>query len=478
MAFKILSHASMLVNHHSDQLLIDPWFIGSCYWRSWWNYPPVDTALVKNLNPTAIYITHVHWDHWHGATLKRFLDSDIQIITHDEPNKRSSRDLREFGFKNIKILKHGESFNIGEIKITPYQFGLFLNDSALVIETPEVKILNANDCKIAGASLEQIKNKHGVFDFAFRSHSSANDRVCYSINGSDNVFDNPSHYTSAFKLFMDNVKPKYAIPFASNHCHLHKDVFHMNELINDPYILKNDLDDLGGLLNSEVKIMLTGDSWSSKDGFKIDETKEKYFKEKDLFLFKYQNEVSFVLSKYYDKESKTRINKRTINKFTNQLQSIPKFFKRKLKDWSFVINIIGGNKEVYILVKPYESVIENVTKEIYVSSSVKIIIPADVFNSAVNQNMFHHSGISKRNKYIFNNEEGFNKWLIMNDLLEKLELEVFPLKLSYIKNMIYNYFRRWREILVYIQAFILLKKGYKIYDVEEKILSKNITKFK
>ena len=66
MAFKILSHASMLVNHHSDQLLIDPWFIGSCYWRSWWNYPPVETDLVKNLNPTAIYITHVHWDHWHG----------------------------------------------------------------------------------------------------------------------------------------------------------------------------------------------------------------------------------------------------------------------------------------------------------------------------------------------------------------------------------------------------------------------------
>ena len=80
------------------------------------------------------------------------------------------------------------------------------------------------------------------------------------------------------------------------------------------------------------------------------------------------------------------------------------------------------------------------------------------FNSAVNQNMFHHSGISKRNKYIFNNEEGFNKWLIMNDLLEKLELEVFPLKLSYIKNMIYNYFRRWRENTCIYSGFYSIEK--------------------
>tara|TARA_B110000879_G_C10834677_1_gene379253 strand:+ start:184 stop:372 length:189 start_codon:yes stop_codon:yes gene_type:complete len=62
----------------------------------------------------------------------------------------------------------------------------------------------------------------------------------------------------------------------------------------------------------------------------------------------------------------------------------------------------------------------------------------------------------------------------MNSLLEKLELGVFPLKSSYIKNLVFNYSRRWREVIVYFQAFILKKKGLKIYDIEEKILSKNI----
>ena len=263
--------------------------------------------------------------------LKKYLDSDVEIITHDEPNKRSFRDLHAFGFKNIKVLKHGESYEVGTIKITPYQFGLFLNDSALVIETPDYKILNANDCKIAGVSLEQIKNKHGKFDFALRSHSSANDRVCYTIEGSDMIFDNPSHYTASFKLFMDNVKPKYAIPFASNHCHLHKDVFDTNEIINDPFNLKNEINEMGGLKESEIKIMLSGDSWSISNGFDIDEKNEEYFTNKEKFLKEYQIEVKDTLNKYYKIESKLKLNQRTIKLFKKQLKSIPKFAKENLR---------------------------------------------------------------------------------------------------------------------------------------------------
>ena len=151
-----LSHASALLNQSESTLLMDPWLIGSCYWRSWWNYPPVDRESVESLKVDAIYITHVHWDHWHGPSLKKLFPKDTLIITHDEPNKRSVNDLKDIGFKNIKLLKHGETFELGDIKITPYQFGLFLNDSALVVETPEMKLLNANDCKIAGQHYDQL----------------------------------------------------------------------------------------------------------------------------------------------------------------------------------------------------------------------------------------------------------------------------------------------------------------------------------
>ena len=156
--FKIHSHACLQLKTEDANLLVDPWLVGSCYWRSWWNYPPLKPVNFDSLNPDVIYITHVHWDHWHGPTLKKFLSKNVIIVTHEEPNDRSYNDLKKFGFKDIRVLMHAESFEFGDIKITPYQFGLFLNDSALVIESPEVKILNANDCKIAGQSLQQIKN--------------------------------------------------------------------------------------------------------------------------------------------------------------------------------------------------------------------------------------------------------------------------------------------------------------------------------
>ena len=467
---KFHSHACIEVTTDKSSLLVDPWLVGSCYWRSWWNYPPLEDIDFDKLNPRVIYITHVHWDHWHGPTLKKFLTKNVLIVTHDEPNKRSRRDLENFGFTNIKVLKHNETFEFGDIKITSYQFGLFLNDSAIVIETKKIKILNANDCKIAGQSLSQIKKNHGNFDFALRSHSSANDRICYQIKGSNKTFDDPGHYSRSFKLFMDNVKPKYAVPFASNHCHLHKDVFSFNNVINDPYNLEKDIILDGGLKDSELKIMLSGDSFDTVNGFKVNSNNKKYFEFKEDYLIEYAEKNKIILDNYYKKEARQRLNKRTIKKFEIQLNSIPLFFKRKLKNWKFIILLNKGEKFEYLEVSPYTSSVKLVSEHDIPNYNTKIYIPLIIFNDAVNSNMFHHAGISKRNKYVFNNELELTKWGILNKNLERVELEVFPLSFSYVFNFFKSYFRRWREIIVYFRTLFYLRKGMEIYDVEEKIL--------
>lgn len=454
-------------------LLVDPWLIGSCYWRSWWNYPPVKKMDDEVLNPDVIYITHVHWDHWHGATLKKYLNKDVLVVTHKEPNKRSYQDLKDFGFKNIKVLKHGETFRFKDMKLTPYQFGLFLNDSALVIETADCKILNANDCKIAGASLEQIKRKHGKFDFALRSHSTANDRVCYQIKDSEKVFDDVMHYSRSFKLFMDNVKPKYAIPFASNHCHLHREAMQYNQFVNDPYLLQENLNDMGGLDSSQLKIMLSGDSWSPNKGFQFIEKNKEYFTNKEKHIKAYAELNSTSLEKYYLLENKQRLANRTLNQFEDQLQHIPKFLKRKLKNWRFLLEVGNEKKTHFIEVDPYMGKTRKVQAEDSVHYSARIIIPLIVFNDAVNKNMFHHSGISKRNRYVFENQEELKKWEILNGNLDRVELQVFPLRISYLTRFFLSYVRRWREILVYFKALMYLKRGMKMYDVEEKILSEH-----
>ena len=87
-------------------------------------------------------------------------------------------------------------------------------------------------------------------------------------------------------------------------------------------------------------------------------------------------------------------------------------------------------------------------------------------------NMFHHSSISKRNQYIFKTEQQLLQYEKFQDLLEYVELEVFPIRLKYVRNLLKAYVRRWREVIVYVQAFLLKRKGMPIYDVEEEILKR------
>ena len=468
--FKVLSHASALVSHNGSSIIMDPWLIGSCYWRSWWNYPPVPRSRVNDLEVDAIYITHVHWDHWHGPSLKRLFSKDTLIITHAEPCDRSVNDLRAIGFKNIRLLKHGEPMTIGSITITPYQFGLFLNDSALVIETPDMTMLNANDCKIAGTSLRQIIRKHGPFDFAMRSHSTANDRVCYSVKDKDFSLDDSEHYSRSFALFMNAVKPKYAIPFASNHCHLHKDVFSSNHLINDPYKLQEYLLDKDLCRDYQLKIMLSGDSWSSANGFSIDEENRRFFTNKTKEIALYRDSVSKKLDSYYKLEGRVKPNSKVIELFENQIKAIPKMLRKKFGEFTYKLILHNDSGQYTYLVSPKNATVTQCEGDLHVGSEVWI--PSKVFVDAVVLNMFAHSSISKRNKYIFDTKHNLLRYQRFQGLLGKVELGVFPMKWSYFLRLFVAYMRRWREVIVYFQAFALKMKGVPIYDIEEEILSR------
>ncbi len=465
---KFLSHACIYIKTKNASILVDPWLIGSCYWRSWWNYPPVKLDDINNLQVDAIYITHVHWDHWHGPTLKKLFSKDTLIITHDEPNKRSIRDLQKIGFKNIKLLNHGESYKVSDITLTPYQFGLFLNDSALVIETSNMRLLNANDCKIAGASLKYILNNHGKFDFALRSHSSANDRVCYTLEDEIYNSDDADHYSRAFSLFMEAVKPKYAVPFASNHCHLHKDVYGLNHIINDPTKLESYINTHYRLVGTEFKIMLSGDSWSSVQGFNINQNNRVFFEFKDEYILKYKESVDDKLQAYYRLENKANLNLRIIKKFEEQINTIPLFLRSRFREFEYKLVLFNDIKEFYFIVNPYLGKVIECDNSINNGSEIRM--PIKIFIDAVALNMFHHSSISKRNKYVFKTKELLLKYEQFQDLLELVELEVFPLRFKYILNLVLAYRLRWREVLVYFKAYFLKMKGMPIYNIEEEIL--------
>jgi UDP-MurNAc hydroxylase len=274
-----------------------------------------------------VLISHIHWDHWHGISLKKYFKG-CKFLIPDQPKTRSYDDLVRLRLGQVELIKHGKTLHLGDnVKVTVYEFGLLQHDSAIVIETPETKILNANDAKIAGMPLKHVVKKHGPFNFALRSHSTANFRACINIeNDVAQTVDDNEHYSRSFKLFMDAVRPQYAIPFASNHCHLHKDTYHFNTLITNPVKLRDWITQNGGLSSSELCIMLPGSSWHSATGFTLQDLEP--FHQLEQKLLAYQKKTLPILTEYYDYESKQALNQKIIEKHEKHLECLPWFLRK------------------------------------------------------------------------------------------------------------------------------------------------------
>ncbi|TAL64205.1 MAG: MBL fold metallo-hydrolase, partial [Legionella sp.] len=235
MKFQVLSHAGLYVEHNGVSILMDPWLIGSCYWRSWWNFPEPSRELVDSIKPDFIYITHLHWDHFHGPSLRLF-DKSTPFIVPKIPTHRMVKDLNGLGFKNIIEIPHGSKLTLGvDFDLYSYQFG-FSSDSAVVLESSEFNLLNANDTKFFGAPLKQIKKRHKNFDFVLRSYSSAS-ALPYCVEGYQTQFPalrTREDYIAEFTAFALYMEARYAIPFASNHCFLHKETIEFNDTSVSP----------------------------------------------------------------------------------------------------------------------------------------------------------------------------------------------------------------------------------------------------
>ena len=270
MKFTIISHACMYIEYLDVRLIVDPWFAGSCYWRSWWNYPEPSNDLIRSLCPTHVYISHLHWDHFHGPSLRALYKSDPVILLPKSPTSRMINDIKsDFRFSCVRELDHGREYSLGtDFRITSYQFNPAFIDSALALKAGGVSLLNANDAKTFGWSLGAIKRRYQEFDFVFRSHSSAGPHpYCFP---DEDLFSSarlPSDYSDDFISFSEALNTKYVVPFASSHVYLHKDTLKYNRYYNSPLMLKQRYDQCSP--RAELVLMPSGSSWSSQDGFSI-----------------------------------------------------------------------------------------------------------------------------------------------------------------------------------------------------------------
>jgi len=273
MQFTILSHAGLLVEHAGARIVCDPWLLGSCYWRSWWNFPEPEPDLVASVRADFVYLTHLHWDHFHGPSLQRLFDPTTRILVPKVPTRRMVEDLNYLGFRNVTEVAHGASIELGpDFHLRSYQFGLCV-DSAVVISSSACTLFNCNDAKFFGLPLRQIMRDHPKIDFIFRSHSSAGP-IPFCVDEYQRLLPDALAQSDSGDQFVRcalHVGARYAVPFASNHCFLHRETLAYNSTATTPEDVRRHHQQVAAAHGhrSECVVMPPGSRWSEERGFEI-----------------------------------------------------------------------------------------------------------------------------------------------------------------------------------------------------------------
>lgn len=469
MKFQIISHAGLSITGSGAQLLCDPWVIGSTYWRSWWNYPPVSSDLVASLKPDFIYLTHIHWDHFQGISLRKFSKS-TPIVIPKAPYMRMSKDLRDMGFNNLVELRHGERMELRSgFMLTCYHCGVF-QDSAIVVECDGTTLFNCNDAKFMGAPLRQILARHGRIDFVLRSHSSANSRLCFEIiDDSAQQVDDQGRYIRDFVAFAKATGARYAIPFASNHCYLHKEVFQFNSRVTTPQMVKqycerNEVD------APIVQIMLSGDSWSSDRGFEIAEN--DYFDRREERLKEYRAAQANKLESFYALEARAKIELKQVLAYIRTLSKAMPFLVRLLfRRHVFTYIATAGDARYIFEVDLWRGRVKQLEDYTDERNPIQIHTSAHVLQQCMEMHLFSHLAISKRVKYrvTLSNKRHIQR---MNWVFNLYEYEMLPIRNLASGRCIEALCYRWREVVLYLRIGIELLTTRK-FDMSRYLPSKH-----
>jgi len=444
--FTILSHAGLCVDHNGVRIVSDPWLIGSCYWRSWWNFPEPPAELVSDLKPEYIYLTHLHWDHFHGASLKKLFAPTTPILVPKVHTTRMLDDLRWLGFHNITEVPHGTAVKLGEdFTLYSYQFNFLSVDSAMLLTGGGRTILNSNDCKLFGWPLRQITHAFPKIDFVLRSHSSAR-AIPYCIEGYKEKFPDmrtQQNYIEEFSRFALHIGARYAIPFASNHCFLHRETVAFNDTAVVP-------DDVQGYykrlaerahIDSECVVMAPGSSWSDRDGFRL---MPFDYSKREEHIQAMQAAHTAALTCQYEKEDATLADFDAFRGyFLGLVHSVP-WLARKWLKLSIVFRIVDARGEHNWLVDFTHARVEETADA---GHYPLIEVAALVLNDCTNIRMFSVWTASKRLRIHLPTREHLKALGVFFLLLDLYELEVLPLRKNFSWRAITVRLRRWREIV-------------------------------
>lgn len=210
-------------------ILHDPWFTEGVYDGSWFQYPRVSNPLQSIGDVDAIYISHIHPDHYDSTFIKEYFQSfgtKIVFIADHAPNYLAFK-MQADGIEPT-VLRDKQTIGRTSIQILPHKTGSVSDvDSAIIIKyQPQFGaphcVVNVNDIIFDDEMLHKVKSEAGEVDILLCGYTGAGPYPQTYFDTSDlNLINEASKKKQSFferyKLLTREINAKINIPFAGKY---------------------------------------------------------------------------------------------------------------------------------------------------------------------------------------------------------------------------------------------------------------------
>jgi UDP-MurNAc hydroxylase len=239
MRITYLGHAGLFIETRAGSILCDPWF-HPAFFASWFPFPSNENVDVTAFaHPDYLYISHEHRDHLDRRFLTENVSKQTTVLLPDYPHMSLERELRSIGFTSFVRTKNAEPVKINGLRIAIVALVAPSDgpegDSGLIVDDGEACIFNQNDSHPADISGIQAL---GPFDAHFLQFSGA---IWYPM-----VYRFPAEAKESLGrkkrlnqqtralAFAKHVNAAHVFPTAGPPCFLDDELFHLNDIGNDP----------------------------------------------------------------------------------------------------------------------------------------------------------------------------------------------------------------------------------------------------
>ena len=182
MKFQFIGNASGIFHgSKGTKILCDPWIEDGVFEGSWFHYPPLETKIKNLKNVDAIYVSHIHPDHYDQRYFN--FSKTKPIIILDEGPNFLKKNLISKGYKNIISIKDNETKKFNEFKLTlfkPFVGHIFeesllgnLIDSSIAFQDDNQVAINFNDNTPDNKACIKLKKKFKKIDLALINYNAA-----------------------------------------------------------------------------------------------------------------------------------------------------------------------------------------------------------------------------------------------------------------------------------------------------------------